>query len=412
VQQVSIPASSTDFLRAPVIYFTRFSECDGIDNGIIKMNQGDAMTSPTVKKITLAITVILLMACAISVAAPTAVPLEPTVLTAPSTAPILTPIPPTSQPAAKAPADTKILPENVDHTKEAAKVKVENPARLVWTLDSRQLAVLGQDTLHLLDAGTLSNQGSMVFTPPIYSLAFSPDGQMVASTSDQTSLDLRSPVDGKTRVTIKPQSQFSTYDFSPDGKFLITSSVDEISATIWDTANGQQVKVLKGFETAAPVYDVSFAPDGRSIIWHARAAVQLMDIESGRIGSRFEHEDFVMAVAMTTDGKLLVTAAGGTYNNEFTPLIKFWDTTSQSGSGVIPIKTLPYSNALAFSRDGRMLAAGVGASLVFWDTHTRGQIAEIPFLAEGITALAFSPDGNAVGVATSDGTISVWRIAP
>lgn len=306
----------------------------------------------------------------------------------------------------------KIASNNVTNLKEMARISIENPAKIVWFSDSSRMAVLSQNKLNILSAEDLVSKGSFEFSPPIFAIAFSPNGHTVASTSDQISLELREAVDGKVISTLHPSGQFLTFDFSPDGKYVLTGSVDNIAATIWDITSGQVVKELSGFETAAPIYNVTFAPDNRSLVWVSRAHIQFMDINSGKLGNRFEHEDFISDYAVSQDGQYLATAAGGTVNGEFVPLIRIWDVVSGNQVGLIQVSELPGGNALAFSADGKLLAAGIGSTIFTWNVPEADQLAEFQVGGERISSVSFSPDGNTIGSTSTDGVVIIWQAAP
>jgi WD40 repeat protein len=323
---------------------------------------------------------------------------------------------PTSEVASSDVGDSDLPPvitaSNVINLKETARTTIKNPSRMVWFLDSSKAAVLSQDNLTILNTTTLLSEGSIEFMPPIFSLAFSPYGPTVASTSDQITLDLREVVHGSVIRTISPPGQILAFDFSPDGKYLLTGSVDEIAVSIWDVTSGQEVKKLSGFETAAPVYNVVFAPDNRSIIWISRAAIQLMDIATGKLGNRFEHEDFISAFAVSKDGKWLATAAGGTINGEFVPLIRIWDISNGQQVGLIQVDKMPFGDALAFSPDSQLLAAGMGPTVLLWSVPLGEQLAEFQVGGEGVSSISFSPDGGAIGSTSTDGPVTIWRVSP
>jgi WD40 repeat protein len=79
-----------------------------------------------------------------------------------------------------------------------------------------------------------------------------------------------------------------------------------------------------------------------------------MEVKSGDLGPMLSHEDFVSAVAWSPDGSLLASAAGGTVNGEFAPLVYLWD--SVSGQQVTTLIQKAPAMSLAFSPDGRELA--------------------------------------------------------
>lgn len=197
--------------------------------------------------------------------------------------------------------------------------------------------------------------------------------------------------------------------FSPDGRTL-AMSMEDLTVSLWDVASGQMLKTLSGFETAAPVYNVWFAPDGQHLIWISRAKVQIMDMATGRLGVEFRHEDFVMSVALSPDGQTLATAAAGTLNGQYTPFVKLWD--AASGAEIATLTREQSISSIQFSADGRMLAGASGKDMIVWDVARRSELATWEAHTDSIGAVTFSPDGSKLASASADGTVKLWRAAP
>ena len=116
-------------------------------------------------------------------------------------------------------------------------------------------------------------------------------------------------------------------------------------------------------------------------------------------------------MAFSPDGR---TLAAGTLNG-----VLVWDTANRAQVASLSADSGNSVNAVAFSPDGRTLAAGTDDGLLVWDTANRAQVASLSALSAGsgnsVGAVAFSPDGRALAAGTGDGTVRLlpgellWR---
>lgn len=317
-----------------------------------------------------------------------------------------TPLPPTPT---LVPQPRLIQPDNVNQLQPYQQTTLNSPARLIWALDGKSLGTVTLNGLWLLRAEDLSPLSRVEVQSPITILDYSPTANLMATAADQQNLELRQITTGQAIHVITPQGGFMGASFSSDGRLLITSSASEIAAVLWDTASGQSIKTLSGFETGAPVYGVTFAGSGNWLIWVARATVQVMDITSGVLSPAFEHEDFVGAAALSPDGKLLATTAAGTQHGGFMPFLFVWDTASGDQLGVLPAgDSVP--TVLAFSPDGSLLAAQDGKKIMLWDVAARQLAGGLSGHEDMVTSLAWSPDGTTLASASVDGLIRLWQV--
>lgn len=300
--------------------------------------------------------------------------------------------------------------QNAGQMKESGKIDFENPLGIVWSLDGRRLAVFNPQQANLLDAKSMESQAKVSFERPDVLYAVSPAGLTLVSSKDQATVELHDSQTGSLVLTVPSDAPFGNLAVSPDGKYLARTSEEEISTTLYDTASGQAVAILSGFQTAAPVYSVSFSADSKTLVWLSRGRVQLTDIHNQAMGAEFGHEDFVNALAISDNGKWLATCAAGTIDDDMAPLLNIWD--AENGKSLQKIRLDESCSALQFSPGSAMLAGGSGSRIILWDTQTYQQAAILSGHSDRISALAFSPDGASLASASADGTLHLWTAAP
>jgi WD40 repeat protein len=97
----------------------------------------------------------------------------------------------------------------------------------------------------------------------IWGLAFSPDGERVATGSVNT-LKIWEAKTGRELLDLVGHTYLVVgADFSPDGKYLATSSTDD-TAKIWDLSTGETLRTYTS--PYGDLYDITFTPDGKRFI--------------------------------------------------------------------------------------------------------------------------------------------------
>jgi sugar lactone lactonase YvrE len=189
----------------------------------------------------------------------------------------------------------------------------------------------------------------------VSSVAFSPDGRLLATGSYDRTARLWEVASGREITALRGHKGFVSFvlsvAFSPDGRLLATGSVDR-TARLWEVASGREITALHGHEGS--VSSVAFSPDGRLLAtgsWDT--TVRLWEVASGReITALRGHESYVDSVAFSPDGRLLAT---GSYDNT----ARLWEVAS--GREITALRGHESSVlSLAFSPDGRLLATGSG----------------------------------------------------
>jgi len=227
-------------------------------------------------------------------------------------------------------------------------------------------------------------------------LAFSPDGELIAS-GGRTDYSVRIwQQNGKLINTLKGHTDTVLgVAFSPDGQTIASASGDQ-KIKLWQR-DGKLIKTLTGH--TGVVDDVNFSPDGQFIVSASRDdTVGLWGKDGSLIKFFTGHSDDVKKVTFSPDGQIIASASHD-------KTVKLW---RKDGS---LIKTLPHDKevyAVAFSPDGQTIASGGRDSRVNLWRRDGTPIANWKSQSNSVTSLAFSPDGQVIAAATFGGTTKLW----
>lgn len=247
----------------------------------------------------------------------------------------------------------------------------------------------------------------------ILSIAFSPNGQLLAASDISYEAHVWRVADGKKLLTCKATDGWAwAVAFSPDSRLLASSANGTIH--FWDVQTGTCVQTLRSYTSR--IFSLAFSPDGAYLasgsedhqvrIWQV-ATGELVTVLSG-------HTDEVHSVAFSPDGCLL---ASGSYDRT----IKLWNV------ALLPHTPHPTPHTLAshadwvwsvaFSPHGQILASSSSdRTIKFWDVETRQCIRTLIGHVQPIRSIAFVPplSGSAAedfGLisGSEDQTVRLWN---
>jgi RNA polymerase sigma factor (sigma-70 family) len=286
--------------------------------------------------------------------------------------------------------------------KVVATGSLDNTVRLWDTATGKELARLGW------------HNGPKIVAQVI-SVAFSPDGKTVASGSNDGTVRLWDPKTGKALHEIESgQGLVAAMAFGPEGKTLVTAHGEGKCLIVWDAATGKEQRRLTGHADALSA--VACSEDGKLIVsGSADHSVRVWDAVTGRELHKFDAGAHVEGVALSPDGKLAASAA----REEG---VRLWDVVAGKPAGKLPFPEESV-NAVAFAPDGKTLAASSMTShpeggevlgrVVLFDVGARKALRQ---LTEGdhypIKTVAFSRDGKTVAAAGwVNGSLRLWDAA-
>jgi WD40 repeat protein len=248
------------------------------------------------------------------------------------------------------------------------------------------------------------NTGSMIYEgheDSVTSVVFSPDGQLIASGSDDKTVRVWNVATGSQQHKLTGHENWVTsVVFSPDGQ-LIASGSDDKTVRVWNVATGSQQHKLTGHEHS--VTSVVFSPDGQLIASGSDdKTVRVWDVATGSQQHKLTgHENSVVSVVFSPDGQLI---ASGSHDKT----VRVWDVAT--GSQQHKLTGHEHSvTSVVFSPDGQLIASGSYDSTVrVWSVATGSQQHKLSGHEESVRSVVFSPDSRHVSGTSWDGSLRTW----
>ncbi len=219
--------------------------------------------------------------------------------------------------------------------------------------------------------------------------AFSMDGMRMASPDDGNGATVWDAVSGEVRFTLDGQdkNELRAVAFSPDRQRIATASAKG-RVRVWSTSSGKSQFDVRSGQSGFPDA-IAFSRDGTRIVMAGTdGLVTVLDALSGRaLMNLSNHHQRILCLAFSPDGKKL---AAGVYHGS----VQMWDTTVASEPYIFAGMDSVFG--VAFSPNGDRLAGiGLGAGKV-WDVSSGQKAVELSAVQQRHGGAVFSPDGKQI----------------
>ena len=229
-----------------------------------------------------------------------------------------------------------------------------------------QFLVSSEDgTVRVMDARMMKTVCAMTkHVQPAYGLAWSPNGQLVATGDETARIFIETPTGRKTREYRTHTRGIQKISFSTDNAHIISTGKDDV-IKMYDLSSPKPKDVHELLGQGANFYSATYSPKGGLFV-------------SG------------------------VLAEGARVYDANTRQLRL-DLKGHSGEGVLDCCFNPNGSCIA--------SAGKDATAIIWDTKSGKKIGTIRGHEDWVTSVAYSPNGALLATSSTDGTVRLWNAA-
>jgi WD40 repeat protein len=202
----------------------------------------------------------------------------------------------------------------------------------------------------------------------VNSIAFRPDGKLLATGSWDETARIWNPRTGKCKHILKGHSNivatvaFTSVTFSPNSKLLATVSCDK-TTRIWNTETGEHLQTLTKHDDE--IISPYFSSDNKLIATRSfDKTAQIWDTKTGEFKQALKgHEDIIISIAFSSDSKLIATGS-------WDETARIWNTETGKCKQILVGHTNGV-NSVSFKSNGKLLETkSIEQTTKIWDIET------------------------------------------
>lgn len=242
-----------------------------------------------------------------------------------------------------------------------------------------------------------------------WTLAFSPDGRMLASGSWDGTIKLWDVASGTLLWMGKHTSHVNRVAFAPDGT-LLASSGHDATVRLWDVQHGIELQTLPHPGAVAVITWCPARPGAQLLAsGDLEGTIRLWEWQKSDLlsygQSLTEHTTWVDGLAFAPDGQTLASAS-------YDGTIKLWNISATVTLRETLATPMARMHRIAWSPDGRILAScSFERAIWLWDVDQRSYRMPLQGHTAAVYDLAFTPDSRSLISGSQDGTLRVWDVA-
>ena len=295
----------------------------------------------------------------------------------------------------------QVISSIVNHSESTILGSNDVITNIAYNIEGNRIASSDMCDINIWDVNT--NQIIKKFNDNflwVWSFKYSPDGRTMTSSSSDRIIRL---FDVDSQKVLQPlfigDDQIYSIDYSKDGKYLAAGSYNS-QIYIIDVQTRQVVKSYKcptGYAT-----NIVFSSDGKKLLTsNSDNSIFIWSFETDELLLSFKgHTDLITNIAADPKGNTIATCS-----RDKTVKIS----NSITGELISTFIEQDSVYSIAFTKDGRFLAAASGNNVNIWEVETGIIRSSLQGHSKIVTCLTISPDNNFIATGSADTTIKIWK---